>query len=170
MEIFADNLVAFPDREFLAKIKSSRGNVFFLPPEIAKGVDKCYPPSFSISKCNETGKWVHYNEYTERACISFTDPFNHTYKNVYCHFCNEDPGGFDFYTNNTEKCEMSTQLYASDERPGYSAVVNIDTVLGSDFDNQLTCRKSQFRDQKMVRHLEKQCISKSNAWQFTSSH
>ena len=39
MEIFADNFVAFPHREFVEK--SNRGNVFFLPPEIAKVIDKC---------------------------------------------------------------------------------------------------------------------------------
>ena len=46
--------------------------------------------TYEIETCNVSGHWNMYNETLEHACNSFIDPFNLTYRNVFCFLCNVD--------------------------------------------------------------------------------
>ena len=75
------------DEQLLKTIKEQRGNIFYIKPWFSD-VEKCITPSYTISKCNETGLWSTYNRSLELACEYLIDPFNITYKNYYCYLCN----------------------------------------------------------------------------------
>lgn len=42
------------------------------------------------TKCNQTGKWKHYDKLTEHGCNSYTSVYKGEYRNVFCFLCNEN--------------------------------------------------------------------------------
>ena len=87
LKIHNDVFNKFPEKDLLAKIRSSKGNIFFVPPDYIM-VDACFLPPYTISRCNVSGLWSSYDEYIVQSCNLFIDPFNSTYKNSFCYLCN----------------------------------------------------------------------------------
>ena len=145
LDIYADGFIKFPETNLLNRIKSNRENVFFTPPKFVSN-EPCYMPAYTISKCNETGLWDVYDEETEVACNSFIDPYNHTYKNIFCYKCNREVTLQVFFEN--EHCDEEPTYEG--ENPGFIAAVSRDTVLGYNSDEQLLCDTNQFYDRESV--------------------
>ncbi|KAK3590082.1 hypothetical protein CHS0354_041125 [Potamilus streckersoni] len=68
-------------------IRSKNCKIDFQPPlNLEYQQEICRP---TISSCNETGKWLHYNEAIEKLCHStYGSNFNNQFKNVFCMLCN----------------------------------------------------------------------------------
>ena len=110
--------------------------------------EECELINYSVSSCNETGLWLHYDENIETACTSFIDPFNLTYKNYFCYMCN---------TENTEantdvknwRCDADPSQI-KDITPPFFALLDLSTVTGEEKSVALRCDSSQFTDHKLV--------------------
>ncbi|KAL3864223.1 hypothetical protein ACJMK2_005927 [Sinanodonta woodiana] len=68
-------------------IRSMDCKIDFKPPfNLDYKPEVCYP---IISSCNETGKWLNYNEEIEKLCHSaYGSTFNNQFRNVFCMLCN----------------------------------------------------------------------------------
>ena len=135
------------DDEFWNKLKAGGGNIMFKAP-IFTSVETCVPfLPFEISSCNVTGLWPVYSHSIEKACKSYIDPFNQTYKNYFCYLCNIAEQlpmeQWDCVENNKTSGNI-------DITPPFSAILDI-TVLESDiYRVPLSCKKNQFPDEKKV--------------------
>ena len=137
------------DSEFLDKLKAHGGNIIFNPPEFTttKTCD-IFLPTFEISSCNVTGLWPVYSHIIEKACESYIDPFNNTYKNYFCYLCNIAEQlpieQWDCVENNKSSGTINIT-------PPFSAILDI-TVLESDMNRvSISCTRNQFPDDKKVR-------------------
>ncbi|KAK3090471.1 hypothetical protein FSP39_012131 [Pinctada imbricata] len=45
-----------------------------------------------VRKCNVTGKWMQYDAFVERACLSYTHVYRGVYRNIFCFMCNGEDG------------------------------------------------------------------------------
>ena len=68
------------------------------------------PPSCEplISTCNETGKWIQYDYFTEKACSSYSAPYRQyskRYRNIFCFLCNMNERSLNF-----DHCSLSTHM------------------------------------------------------------
>ena len=136
--------VQIDDSEFLQTVTEQRCNVFYWPPTNIPTVE-CKMPVYSISTCNETGYWLEYNETIDRACDSFLDPFNLTYKNYFCYLCNK------YETGETGTCKLTQDIQSV--TPPFSALLGVGGVHGEESEEQLSCDVlKQFSDDKMVRY------------------
>ena len=156
LDIYADSFIRFPDQNFLDRIKSNRENIFFTPPSFVKYVARCAMPSYTIRKCNESGLYGQYNDDIELACNSFTDPYNQTYKNVFCYMCNR---GLNFteISYKFAPCGKPSVIEGR-KRPEFIAEVSIDTVMGYNSEEQPSCGTQQFQDRKLVRKQSQNLI------------
>ena len=144
LDIYADGFVKFPQRNLLSSIRSNRENIFYTSPKFVTPQEPCYIPPYTISKCNETGLWDQYDKDTELAYNSFIDPYNRTYKNLFCFKCNnrnETSQHISRYTNRCYETEYET------EAPVFIAPVSRETVLGYE---QHPCGTRQIYDHKLV--------------------
>ena len=143
LHIYADRFLIFPQENLLTTVRSNRENIFFTPPKFVTTQQPCYIPPYRISKCNETGLWDKYDEETELACNSFIDPYNRTYKNLFCYKSNnrnETPHGISWYS------ECYEPIYES-KTPVFIAPVSRGTILGYE---QHPCGTDQFYDRELV--------------------
>ena len=115
-------------------------------------VESCVP--YEIGTCNVSGHWKVYNETLERACNSFIDPFNLTYKNVFCFLCNVDTSiSVDLSQCRTYNYTRNLKL-ANFANVPFLAMLDLSAVLmkqTSIHAVQLKCNKHvQFADAKVV--------------------
>ena len=146
LDIYADTFIKFPEKNILNRIRSNRENIFFIPPMFIQTSQPCKMPEYTISKCNETGLWGQYDEHTELVCNSFIDPYNHTYKNVFCFICNRGFTDPEFYRNAT--CNEKPMYDA--QKPGFRAMVSRKSVLGYLSEEELSCGTRQYYDTTLV--------------------
>ena len=130
--------IKFPHNNLLDRIKANRGNIFFTPPKFVKSYKPCFMPEYTIGKCNETGLWNIYDKVIVLACNSFIDPYNYTYKNVFCFLCNQrNIGPFNLLETDCKEEEYG------EGKPGFTASVSRDAVLGYASKEQLSCGTRQ---------------------------
>ena len=138
IDIYADSFIKFPHNNLLDRIKANRGNIFFTPPKFVKSYKPCFMPEYTIGKCNETGLWNIYDKVAVLACNSFIDPYNYTYKNVFCFLCNQrNIGPFNLLETDCKEEEYG------EGKPGFTASVSRDAVLGYASKEQLSCGTRQ---------------------------
>ena len=145
----SNHYLQLPDDNILSKIKETKGNIHFVPPDFVTTTDCIWPP-YSVSKCNQTGKWPKYDEKIAIGCDAFVDPFNQTYKNLFCYLCNTD---FDVelvpsLINGT--CQEYELPPFTDVSPPFFALLDINEIKTEQNSNEFSCDKSQFKDDKMV--------------------
>ena len=61
-----------------------------------------------ISTCNETGKWIQYDYFTEKACSAYSAPYiqnSKIYRNIFCFLCNMNERPLSF-----ENCSLSMEM------------------------------------------------------------
>ena len=142
--VASDIVIPLPDKNILAKIKESKGNIFYVQPEHTNTV-ACDSRSYTVSSCNETGLWAQYDKYIAEACSSFLDPFNATYKNYFCYLCNiKESVPAENWT-----C-VKDSGYIKDVSPRFFALLDLATVKGEDKNELLDCEGNQFADHKLV--------------------
>ena len=144
------------DKNFWHNLKSQGGSVLFVAPAYIP-IKICDPfiPPYHISTCNETGLWSIYNRTIERACGSYIDPFNHTFKNYFCYLC-----------NTAEKLPISQWTCKKSNRtfehvnltPPFTAIIDITVLQTGVNTDRLPCELSQFPDRITV--------SKPYTWVF----
>ena len=145
LDIKNSEYIAIPNENLLLELKQQRGNIIFHQPKYVE-VQSCDVPRFQISTCNKTGLWKTYNKYIERACSSFLDPFNYTYRNYFCYLCNagtlpEDSWG----------CFIESVGGDYNLNPPFLAILDIAAVKSELARDQLHCGPDQFKDEIMVR-------------------
>ena len=145
LDIYADKFLRFPQENLLTTVRSKRENIFFRPPKFIAKPQPCYMPDYTISKCNETGLWDLYDAETELACNSFIDPYNRTFKNIFCYKCNQEKTS----QNISKNAECDKPMYES-KTPVFIASVNRDTAMGYNTIEKLQCGNEQFYDQISV--------------------
>ena len=147
VELACSTVIMFSDEDVLQKIEDNRCNLYYRQPD-SIDVTYCEMPSYSISTCNETGKWKNYSEIVERGCNSFLDPFNATYKNYFCYLCNVPEKEMIPYEN--WKCDPFADLL-TDVSPPFSAILGLGMASDVDKEKKLVCQDhNQFEDYKMV--------------------
>lgn len=144
-QLYNDRYFRLPDKSLLSKLRQQSGNILFKPPAFVS-VRMCTVPPYRISKCNVTGEWSTYDEEAERACVSFVDPFNSTYKNYFCYKCNSPA------PNLTPTSAACIETYTSKEGvPPFFAILDVSSTNSEDPKEQLFCNLTQFPDLKKVR-------------------
>ena len=135
------------DINFWHNLKSQGGNVlFWAPAYIPVKTCDAYIPPYQISTCNETGLWSIYNRTIEIACGSYTDPFNHTFKNYFCYLCNiAEKLPISQWT-----CNKSDKTFEHYLTPPFTAIIDITVLQGGDNTDRLPCERSQFPDRITV--------------------
>ena len=88
-EVHCDHSISLNYDRILSIMEENGCNIFFIPP-LFTDVEGCNIPSYTVSRCNQSGLWAEYNDTLVRACLAFIDPFNQTYQNVFCYLCNTD--------------------------------------------------------------------------------
>ena len=148
LKLSNDYEIDLSDVNFLDKLKAQGGNIIFKAPNYVSAV-QCDPflPLYEIASCNVTGLWSVYNKSIEKACNSYIDPFNHTYKNYFCYLCNIA----DHKPKEQWTCDIRNKTSGDiNITPPFSAILDI-TVLDSEQNREpLTCKDDQFPDDKMV--------------------
>ena len=148
LEVHCHKRLNLSDRDILYRIKHEKCNLFYQP-RYRYSRFMCNFPQYTIQECNQSGLWKERDEMTEWACAEYWDPFNATYKNVFCYFCNVD----EIPQLNKLRC------------PGVSSQANTKRALNiarfdingwrKAFYKDLICEKTtEFTDYKMVRHYE----------------
>ena len=144
VELVCSTMLSFSDKDVLQKIAEKKCNLFYRAPNSVL-IESCNVPDYSISTCNETGQWLLYDKSIERACNSFVDPFNFTYKNYFCYVCNtRQPEPYENWT-----CQGFKDLI--DVSPPFTAVLDLGAVKKEHTEIQLKCDNAdQFPDYKLV--------------------
>ena len=151
VKIHCNQLVAVTDEDLVNSIRNKRCNIFYIPPWHKKA-RPCSIPQYRINQCNETGLWQVYNDTLIRACESFVDPFNYTYRNFFCYLCNSReiiPRGNWYCPAPLQETQNSSQDYTT-------TLYTID-VLTQKANKETVCDlDTQFMDYKMVRSIRYQ--------------
>lgn len=147
LQIKSNVQLSFPHNHLFERIRATRGNVFFKPPEYASTA-QCEPPEYTVGTCNVTGLWEKYDEFLVKACESYIDPFNNTYKNIFCNLCNE---------NNRVIRERAVLGNCISRRgnyemnsPRFTAVLELPYIKNGPGTKKLFCEGSQFPDEITV--------------------
>ena len=137
---------AITHEQMVRIIKKRQCNITFKAPE-KKKVQGCIP--YTISTCNVTGQWRVYNETLETACNSFVDPYNYTYKNVFCYLCNTDDSD---HVDQRHCPKIKMKLGSvSGYTPPFLAIMDLNAVSKYQTNENLQCNKAtQFTDNKLV--------------------
>ena len=149
MDIGCENYITFTYEKLHHIIKERLCNVSFVPPD-QENIEACMP--YHIAVCNVSGLWQEYNETLELACNSFIDPFNFTYKNVFCFLCNTDSKEpFDLWKCQT--FDVHKRGVVTNVNPPFLAMLDLSAVLKKRTNEHIQCNEhAQFRDDKMVRY------------------
>ena len=154
LEVYCDEIISLTDENFLDIIVQKKCNILYEPPSYAILTDCKDWPKYYISTCNETGKWDSYDEFMERACNAFVDPFNQTYKNYFCMLCNTPTR---FQNQDHTYCVGNHDNIIS-VSPPFFAILDIDLWKEQQgMVPKLTCNPSQFKDTKLVSFLTVPC-------------
>ena len=133
IQIQSDRYVSFPNSNLLQELQAIRGNLFFIPPEYIV-TEACEPfPENMVDTCNVTGLWKNFEATVMTACESFVDPYNHTYKNIFCYMCNQGT-----QTSLTDICQAS-DLDRESRKPQFSATIDLDSVQNGNNPSILIC-------------------------------
>ena len=150
MYIGCEEEVSYTYENMYQIFKERTCNVTFVS-DFGPSPKSCVP--YEIGTCNVTGRWNEYNETIERACHSFIDPYNFTYKNVFCFLCNED----NTVPVDLWQCQqMSTSNDTAKESVAavnvpFRAMLDLSAVVMTQPAVQLQCNEhTQFTDEKMV--------------------
>ena len=136
-----------PPEKLLQTIKEERCNIFFRPPVTVFVGDACNEQVYTISECNVTGLWAEYNETVDKACNSYVDVFNMTYKNYFCMLCNTN----DFLLYDQWGCLDPNDEFANTVSPPFVAILDLSAVKAKATNpKELKCKETQFADRKMV--------------------
>ena len=141
--IYNDHYFRLPDKSLLSKLRQQSGNILFKQPAFVP-VRLCDVPPYRISKCNVTGKWSTYDEEVDRACVSFVDPFNSTYKNYFCYKCNSPAPTM------TPTSVACINTFISESLPPFFAILDVPSTISEAQEEQLFCTLAQFPDLKKV--------------------
>ena len=147
-ELGCDDVLQLPEKNILSKMEEFNCSIMFNPP-VDLYLEYCSIPSYSISRCNETGLWPVYDAMTDLACNAFMDPFNFTYKNYFCYACNVRTP----LTIDELWCtDAWFDIDIGDFTPSFSAILNLDKIRRWENDEILNCDTArQFEDYKLVR-------------------
>lgn len=144
IQVGSTNNISITVDNDMKKLRQRRGNLIFLKPRYIF-VDKCsLIPPYHITSCNETGLWTFFDEHIDRACNSFVDPFNSTYKNYFCYLCNKPDSES---INENDSCVIETFNIIT---PRFFSMLDLSRVEGKRNDIQIQCGTSQFLDRVLV--------------------
>ena len=155
LEIFCyEPMYPFPSAEnLLQKIKEDRCNIFFRSPYGGGGsfktyTEPCTEQFYTISECNVTGLWMQYNETVDKACNSYVDAFNTTYKNYFCWLCNTNG----ILPSEEWECRDPNQGAGASYVPPFAAILDLSAInTKATGTADLACKATQFEDRKLVR-------------------
>ena len=146
VKLYSRKYFSLVSEDIPSYVRKTRGNMLYTPPDIVKiNIQSC-EPLYTIDQCNVTGKWpsYRYDNYVESACESFTNPYNYTYKNIFCFYCNHDVEiTGPLFCPGLDWPSMKPYEYTMTLRPGLFASKEDEYVL--------ECSNTQFEDRKMVR-------------------
>ena len=147
LSINCDYKITFNKENILDVFEENACEVYLTLPGLVSTVEPCNAlQEYTISACNVTGLWTHYNRSTELACHSFTDPFNQTYRNYFCYLCNTD----DPIQRDKRTCATHNSRQSSLDAP-FASTVTYDMVMQISTDLPLNCQpEKQFTDAKKV--------------------
>ena len=148
LKIHNDVFIRFPEKDLLAKIRSRKGNIFFIPPEYV-AVDGCLLPTYHIASCNVSGLWSSYDEFVDRSCNLFYDPFNSTYKNPFCYLCNIPTYNSSKFSDVCIDSSLSDGPY-DETKAQFQSVVDIVTATNQRDGGGLICDQTEFSDEDQV--------------------
>ena len=143
LQIQSNHLLKFPKRNLLQELKKTRGNIFFKSPKYLL----VYECDLLIDTCNVTGRWGVYNGIVKKACESYNDPFNFTYKNVFCYMCNEKIENIQTGLKKDTRCQNKFDI---PETPQFSAILDIEFVKEGHSGNHLICEDDELQDHYLV--------------------
>ena len=150
MDIECNTTVALTYERVLRIIKERQCSVTFKE-HMRYSIKSCNP--YIISMCNETGQWRVYNETLDAACNSFVDPFNFTFKNVFCFLCNTDNREPIDLSNCPNFINFKAEGFVSRNPPPFLSIRNLDDILTEQRSKQMQCKEHlQYRDDKLVRY------------------
>ena len=155
VKIQNSHLLKFPTSNLLQELKRSRGNIFFIIPEylhVSVSADTCKfaPENLVIGKCNVTGFWAEYNPVVQKACESYNDIFNYTYRNVFCYMCNEKMENIQNWIKEDVPC---TERIIVAQKPQFSATLDVKFVKEGHSENDIMCEDDQIQDFYLVCYL-----------------
>ena len=146
LQIYCNDMITVTDEGLTNTIRIKRCNLFYKPPWHTTA-RLCSVPEYRITQCNETGRWQVYNDTFMRACESFVDPFNYTYRNYFCYLCNSR----DIIPRDNWYCpvpSLETQTPSQD----FTTTLHTIDVLRQKRNKETGCDlETQFMDYKMVR-------------------
>ena len=148
LEVGCQSKLSMSDRPLFSSLTDHKCNVVYKPPNDIR-VQECEVIPFTVSTCNVTGKWQHYDAMIEQACRSFIDPFNSTYMNYFCYVCNTE----EEWSNETSICDAKPLEMRNDVTPPFSVVLSLDAIANMMQDTTLGCDARQFNDYKMVSQI-----------------
>ena len=144
--LYSRHYFSLKTENMLSHVRQTRGNMFFIPPDYLN-VHYC-EPNYTIDACNVTGQWPfhRYDRFIENACERFTNPYNYTYKNIFCFFCNHD---IDAMSARPFSCtEIESPSMKAFE---YSTALPKQTFDTEENQYPLRCSSTQFEDRQLVR-------------------
>ena len=148
VQLYSRHFFSLTKEDIPSYVRETRGNMFYIPPEYVN-VRPC-EPSCNIGTCNVTGKWpsYRYDRFIEIACESFTNPFNYTYKNIFCFYCNQD---IDVSIARPLSCqeEESSSFQAYE----FATMLRPEMLTNREDEDPLECSSAQFEDRKMVYYI-----------------
>ena len=147
VQVRSHRFIPYPAENFLKVMKEDRGNIIFIPPDYIP-TQNCQVQMYTVSSCNESGLWDYYEERIEKACESFIDPFNLTYKNIFCYLCNI---GNNTLTVNMSCPELTPKMGKNDITPPFFGILDISIAKGETVGEDMRCERSQFVDKVTVR-------------------
>ena len=138
--------ITFPAKRILQELVDTRGNIEFLPDKyIDIGLYCKPPPDNLIETCNVTRQWQNFNANIKTACESFTDPFNGSYKNIFCFVCNHGNTQLSSLSNDT-KCPEGPSDSLIPFRPIFSITTDHIMVENGHNAAHLICKDDEFQD------------------------
>ena len=144
LQIKSKRFMFSPKSDLLQELKKTRDNIMFIHPKYVT-VEECrLTPENVVDTCNETGLWRNFDANVKTACESFIDPFNSTYKNIFCYMCNHGDEQVSLLSKDT-KCRY--RYSGSDsEKLQYSVKTDLFTVENGHNHASLMCDDDEFQD------------------------
>ena len=158
LEIVCNDLMYHwsPDENLLQSVRKNRCNIFF---KTTFYTEPCTEQFYTTSECNVTGLWSTYNETIDRACNSYVDAFNMTYKNYFCWLCNTNR----HIPSDHWKCQAPPRRDQATTYPPFVAILDLSAIKAkAATTKELTCKDTQFEDRKMVSNLIGRIAKNSN--------
>ena len=97
-----------------------------------------------VNTCKVSGLRRNFDATLKRACESFIDPYNHTYKNVFCYMCNQV--NLTSLTNIYRTECQSRDLDRESRNFQFSATIDLDSVQNRNKPSILICDNDYIPD------------------------